>query len=247
MLLAFFVFILVGSYAAHAALEMPGAEKIQPLQTDGIYRFTKFKEVTPLNFVLGGKIMQPDGDDITYVFHRGEPVRLQVLKNGILRLTRGMSLEDLGKNPSEIEVSVEQFQASDLEMVTSGVDLQNLYISFTSQQDQYVSRGRRVKRRGGGSCSIDNWGTGECVKYIKRTEGITGTLGNGGQVAANLAKHHGYRPIPCSNNPQPGTIASWPGHVAKWDGSCWRTLPAIACSCNNGDPGRGDPLLCVIK
>jgi hypothetical protein len=236
---------LVAPHLSHATLEVPNDAQMHPLQLNGLYRFTQFKEVKPLQFTVNGKTMRPDGDDITYTFHQHEPVRAEFLPNGIVRITRGSSPEEAEDNPSRLEVRVEQFQASDLEPVTDnyGRDLDTLYIGFTSERNQIASRGGHFY---GGSCRISNWGTGQCVNYIKHTEGIRGTLGNGGAVAFTLARKYNYRRTNCES-PSLGTIASWPGHVAKWDGRCWRTWPAIACNCNHGDPGRGRPLLCVIK
>lgn len=210
--------------------------------SDGIYRLEKAVQLFPVSYVVNGRSTTAYGDVLGFKLEKGEPVAIEDLNNGTLRLNIALIGDEARYLPSELVISANQLPGRTAKLLSrqSSSDLHLFYEHFIN------------KKKGKGAHIIGHhWGHGADVRYIHQTERISTPLGSGAAVAANLRSQFGYRPANCKR-PAVGTIASWAGHTygytAKWDGSCWRTDNPLACSYKNGAPGTGYRLNgCVIK
>lgn len=210
--------------------------------SDGIYRLEKAIQVFPLSYVVNGRSTTAYGDPLGFKLEKGEPVAIEDLNNGTLRMHIALIGDEARYLPSELIIPANQLPGRTAKHLSRqpNRDLHLFYEHFINKKKD--KKAHIIGHR---------WGHGADVRYIHQTERISTPLGSGATVAFNLRDKYGYRSGSCKH-PVVGTIASWTGHkygyTAKWDGSCWRTDNPLACSFKNGMPGAGYRFNeCVIK
>jgi hypothetical protein len=196
---------------------------------------------------------------------KGEPVQIEALNTGDLRMTLSLPNTENGNEvPRQMIISAEEFAELGLQFIEVGsvADLMQKDDGYEITQVAGSSRTKARRhtvrledsRRSRGGYSRDRNGRivgrgGNCVSVVKSLTGFSGTAGNGIGMASALARTGRWHSVSISSRIA-GMVCSWSGgrhgkgHVGYFDGSCFQ--PTYGGNC--GSPGRGYSLRkCVVR
>lgn len=226
-----------------------GSEAVanSPLVMNGIYKFTDPAAIMPkVEFINGVRTVTPE--NYTISFSRNEPVAVEFLANGDVKIKALLPEGEAGEIPEAMIISAEEFDKSGLRFSEEG-GYKELYAKHSNDEEYKEARRGRGGFRRSGRMHIRNAAGGSyfgCVASVcSSIGGCVGSVGNGVGMTRYL-RARGWHPVSCSNPPV-GAVASWSGgsgagHTGRWNGSGW----CYDKGC--GDPGSRYRLLnCVAR
>lgn len=207
------------------------------LAFNGLYKFRADATLKPSAEFFGGlRVVDPLGSSVT--FSKNEPVAIEILNSGEVKLTLLVAQEERGKIPESMILSAQEFNNSGLQYIGQG-GAKELAQKFSVYEDIQVAGRNRIKLppRMHGRFN-DGSGYYGCVGWVCNSiGGCSGTTG-GGRGMTSYLRGRGWRSVSCKNPPI-GAVASWSGgphdsgHTGRWNGSGW----CYDKGC--GDPGAG--------
>ncbi len=206
---------------------------------NGIFKFADNVVLAPKVEFFGG-VRTVDPERPTLSFTKNEPVAVEILADGDVKIDLLVSEGEEGKIPESIIVSAAEFNKSGLKYSEQGGP-EELFARY-STDEEYKEARRGGGYRRGGRMHIRNAAGGSyggCVAYVcNAIGGCTGTVGNGVGMT-NYLRNRGWRGYCNPSSPNRGDVASWSGgrggrgHTGIWNGSGW--CYDLGC----GNPGSG--------